>query len=142
MTVKRILEEKGRNVLTAGPQATLRETAVMMHDNRIGAVIILDQGDRIAGIVAERDVVANIAKFGPSCLDKPVSSVMWTNVYRCTEDMTTDAVMEMMSTYRARHIPVEKDGKLAGIISIGDVVKAHIRDIKSEAEHIKAYIAG
>ena len=142
MIVAQILEEKGRNVLTMGLHATLREAAKLLHDHHVGAVIILDSNNHIAGILAERDIVAAIATKGPELLGKPVSSVMWKKVYRCTEDMSVEELMQMMSTHRARHIPVEKDGRLAGIISIGDVVKAHIRDIKTEAEHIKAYIAG
>lgn len=142
MSVKAILDEKGRNVLTAGPQITVRDAARLLHEHHIGAIIIVDGNDQIAGILAERDIVAAIAKSGGDCLGKPVSSIMWSNVYKCTEDMTTENLMGMMSQHRARHLPVEKDGRLGGIISIGDVVKAHIKAIEMEAEHIKAYISG
>jgi CBS domain-containing protein len=142
MTVRAILNEKGRNIVTVGPQITLSEAAAILQKNHIGAVVVIDDSARIAGILAERDIVSAIAEEGAACLDKPISSVMWTNVYRCTEDMTTDSVMELMSSRRARHIPVERDGRLVGIISIGDVVKEHIRAIKRESEEIKAYIAG
>lgn len=141
MTVKRILEEKGRDVLTTGPHSTLRDAATLMQEHHVGAVIIVDFEEHIGGILAERDIVAAIAKHGAECLDKPVSSLMWRRVYTCREDMSVEEVMEMMSKHRARHLPVEKNGRLTGIISIGDVVKAHIRDIRSEADHIKAYIA-
>ena len=142
MNVKAILAEKGRDVTTVGPRATLREVASILHDNHIGAVVVIDDSGRITGILAERDIVGAIAEDGAASLSKPVSSIMWKNVYRCTEDMTVEGVMELMSARRARHLPVERDGRLAGIISIGDIVKAHIRDIQNEAEHIKAYIAG
>ncbi len=142
MTVRRILEEKGRNVLTTGPDATLHQVASMLSEHHVGALIIVDFDQHIAGIVAERDIVGNIAKFGPDCLEEPVSSIMWKNVYRCSEETTVGELMELMSKHRARHIPVEKHGKLVGIVSIGDVVQAHIREIKSETEHIKAYISG
>lgn len=142
MHVKTILDEKGRHVVTGGPQLTVRQAAVYLHENHIGAIVILDRNDRIAGIVTERDIVAAIARIGADCLDKPVSSIMWGNVHRCSESHTVLEVMEMMSNYRARHIPVEKDGRLVGIISIGDVVKSHIRYIETEADAIKAYIAG
>lgn len=142
MSVKSILDEKGRNVLTIGPQATVRDGAKMLHDNKVGALIVLGRGDEISGILAERDIVSGIARFGSECLEKPVASVMWTNVYRVTEDTTIGELMSLMSSKRARHVPVEKDGRLAGIISIGDVVKAHIRQIEREAEEIKAYITG
>jgi CBS domain-containing protein len=125
MSVKAILDEKGRNVLTISPQATVREAAKTLHDHHIGAVIVIDKNERIVGILAERDIVSAIARFGTDCLDKSVSSVMWP-----------------MSAKRARHVPVEMNGHLVGIISIGDVVKAHIKAIEREAEEIKAYIAG
>ena len=141
MYVKTILDEKGRNVVTGGPQLTVRQAAVYLHENHIGAIVIVDRNDRIAGIVTERDIVAAVARNGAECLDKPISSIMWGNVHRCSEAETVEQLMEMMSTLRARHIPVEKDGRLVGIISIGDVVKSHIRAIKHEADAIKAYIA-
>lgn len=141
MYVKSILDEKGRNVVTAGPQLTVRQAAVYLRDNHIGAIVIVDRNDRIAGILTERDIVAAVAKSGADCLDRPISSVMWANVHRCGETATVEEIMEMMSKLRARHIPVEKDGRLVGIISIGDVVKAHIRSIEQEAEEIKAYIS-
>lgn len=142
VNVKVILDEKGRSVVTVGPQVTLRQAAVYLHEHHIGAVIIIDDNDRIAGILTERDVVAAVARSGADCLDKPVAAVMWSNVYCCTEDMTVNALMEKMSKLRARHLPVENGGRLVGIVSIGDVVKNHIRAIEREAEHIKAYISG
>jgi CBS domain-containing protein len=141
MYVKAILDEKGRNVVTGGPQLTVRQAAVYLHENHIGAIVIVDRNDRIAGIATERDIVAAVARNGAECLDKPISSIMWGNVHRCGESQTVDELMEMMSTLRARHIPVEKEGRLVGIVSIGDVVKSHIRAIQHEAEAIKAYIS-
>lgn len=142
MSVRAILNEKGNNVVTVTPQLTVQEAATYLHDNHIGAVVIVDPDDRIVGILTERDIVASIAKHGAACLDKPVSSVMWQNVYCCREEMSVQTLMEMMSKLRARHLPVERNGRLAGIVSIGDVVKYHIRAIEREAEEIKAYIAG
>lgn len=142
MYVRTILDEKGRNVITGGPQLTVKQAAVYLHENHIGAIVIVDRNDHIAGIVTERDIVAAVARHGAECLDKPISSIMWGNVHRCGEDHTVDDVMEMMSNLRARHIPVEKEGRLVGIISIGDVVKSHIKAIEREADAIKAYIAG
>ncbi|MGD9481502.1 UNVERIFIED_ORG: CBS domain-containing protein [Roseateles sp. XES5] len=141
MYVKTILDEKGRNVVTGGPQLTVRQAAVYLHENHIGAIVIVDRNDRIAGIATERDIVAAVARNGAECMDKPISSIMWGNVYRCEEDQGVNELMEMMSKLRARHIPVEKDGRLVGIVSIGDVVKSHIRAIQHEADAIKAYIS-
>lgn len=142
MNVKAILSEKGNEVVTLSPSATVAEVASVLHKRHIGAVVVVDDSRRIVGIIAERDIVGAIAEHGASCLDRSIADVMWSNVYRCTEDMTVDNLMQLMSARRARHIPVERDGRLVGIISIGDVVKAHIRAIENEAEHIKAYIAG
>jgi CBS domain-containing protein len=142
MHVKTILDEKGRNVVTGGPQLTVRQAAVYLHENHIGAIVVVDRNDRIAGIVTERDIVAAVARSGAECLDKPISSIMWGNVYRCEEQATVNELMEMMSKLRARHIPVEKEGRLVGLVSIGDVVKSHIRAMEREADAIKAYITG
>jgi CBS domain-containing protein len=142
MNVKAILKEKGNEVFTVSPKATVADVAGILRQHHIGAVVVVDDSHRIVGIIAERDIVGAIADAGADCLGHPISEVMWSNVYRCTEDMSTENLMQMMSSRRARHIPVERDGRLIGIISIGDVVKAHIRAIENEAEHIKAYIAG
>jgi CBS domain-containing protein len=142
MSVTAILNEKGRQVMTVDPQSLVREAVRLLHENRIGAVVVVKPGDKIAGILTERDVVAAMDKYGAGCLDKPVSAVMWSKVYRCTEEMTINNIMEIMNNMRARHLPVEKNGRLVGIVSIGDAVRHHIRAIENEAEHIKAYIAG
>ncbi|SMC67334.1 CBS domain-containing protein [Rhizobium sp. RU36D] len=141
-SVKSILEEKGRNVVTVGPSVTLAEAAKVLYENKIGAVVVVGMEGRIVGIFTERDVVTAIGRNGPEGMGQPVSTVMTANVYRCSEEATINDLMEVMSSRRFRHVPVEKAGKLCGIISIGDVVKSRIREIELEAEHIKAYIAG
>lgn len=142
MSVTAILNEKGRKVVTVDPSAMVRDAVRLLHENRIGAVVIADAGESIAGILTERDVVAAMDRFGADCLTMPISAVMWSTVHSCTEDMTINDIMEIMNNMRARHLPVEKNGRLVGIVSIGDAVRHHIRAIESEAEHIKAYIAG
>jgi CBS domain-containing protein len=142
MHVKAILDEKGRNVLTIRPDATLQDAARMLHENRIGALVVLGLNEQIKGILSERDIINAVAKGGADALGKTVSTVMTANVHRCAEDTTIDALMSLMSEKRCRHIPVEMNGKLAGMVSIGDVVKSRIREIEFEAEEIKAYIAG
>ena len=142
VSVKTILEEKGRDVVTLAPSATLAEAAGTLNDKRIGAVVIIGMEGRIAGIFTERDLVHAIARSGASALEQPVSSVMTSNVHRCHESTVIGELMEVMTARRFRHVPVETDGKLAGIISIGDVVKSRIRQVEQEAEEIKAYIAG
>ena len=142
MHVKAILDEKGRNDLTIRPDATLQDAARTLHENRIGALVVLGLNEQIKGILSERDIINAVAKNGAEALGKTVSTVMTSNVHRCAEDTTIDALMSLMSEKRCRHIPVEVNGKLAGLVSIGDVVKSRIREIEFEAEEIKAYIAG
>jgi CBS domain-containing protein len=141
-TVKAILDLKGRNVITASPNMTVAEAAKIISEKRIGAIVIVGMENRISGIFTERDVVHAIAKSGKDCLDQPVASVMTSKVYRCSEETTVNELMELMTRRRFRHVPVETNGKLAGIVSIGDVVKTRIAQVEQEAEQIKAYIAG
>ena len=142
MHVRAILDEKGRNVLTIRPDATLQDAVRALHENRIGALVVLGVNEQIRGILSERDIINAVARHGAAALGKTVSTVMTSNVHRCTEDTTIDALMSLMSEKRCRHIPVEVSGKLAGMVSIGDVVKSRIREIELEADEIKAYIAG
>lgn len=141
-TVRSILQEKGRDVVTVGPNITLAEAARILQENRIGAVVVVGMEGRIVGIFTERDVVTAIGRGGEGSLSQPVSAMMTANVYRCAEEATVNELMEVMSARRFRHVPVESGGKLCGIISIGDVVKSRIREIELESEQIKAYIAG
>ena len=141
-SARSILEQKGRNVITINPTVTLGEAAHVLEEHKIGAVVVVGMENRIVGIFTERDVVRAIGSEGKNALDQPVSAFMTANVYRCGEETGVNELMEMMSARRFRHVPVEDNGKLCGIISIGDVVISRIREIEQEAEHIKAYIAG
>jgi len=142
MHVRAILDEKGRNVLTIRPDASLQDAARMLHENRIGALVVVGVNEQIKGILSERDIVNAVARHGSDALQRTVSTVMTSNVFRCGEDATLDDLMTLMTDKRCRHIPVEKDGRLSGMISIGDVVKSRIREIEFETQEIKAYIAG
>lgn len=141
-TVKSMLDAKGRNVVAVSRDQTLSEVATILNEKQIGAVVVTSLEGRIAGIFTERDLVRAIAREGAAVLEKPVSSSMTTSVTHCREDNTDDELMEIMTAGRFRHVPVETDGTLVGIISIGDVVKSRISEIEHEAEQIKAYIAG
>ncbi len=141
-TVKSMLDAKGRNVVSVGREQTLSEVAGILNEKQIGAVVVTSVEGRIAGIFTERDLVRAIAREGAAVLQKPVSLSMTTTVTHCREDNTDDELMEMMTAGRFRHVPVEGNGTLVGIISIGDVVKSRISEIEHEAEQIKAYIAG
>lgn len=142
MHVRAILDEKGRKVLTIRPDASLQDAAVMLHQNKIGALVVVGVNEQIKGILSERDIVNAVARNGSDALQRTVSTAMTSNVFRCAEETALDDLMTLMTEKRCRHIPVERDGKLGGMISIGDVVKSRIREIEFEAQEIKAYIAG
>jgi CBS domain-containing protein len=140
--VKNMLDTKGRDVVTVSPERTVLEVAGILTEKRIGAVVVTGLEGRVAGIFTERDIVRALHSKGAAVLEQPISTVMTVNVQRCREDTTVNQLMEMMSSGRFRHVPVEDGGKLIGIISIGDVVKSRIREVELESEQIKAYIAG
>jgi len=142
MIVSHILSGKGSNVLTSGPQATIADVASTLADNKIGALVVVEDDGSVCGIVSERDVVRQIAARGPDALNLPCSVCMTRKVVSCSEEETIDSVMGKMSEGRFRHLPVVRDGRLAGIISIGDVVKNKIEQAERDAEELKRYIAG
>ncbi|HEX2256405.1 MAG TPA: CBS domain-containing protein [Afifellaceae bacterium] len=140
MTVRRILDEKGRDVVTCRAGATLSEIVDTLTGHRIGAVVITE-GERIRGIVSERDVVAALAAHGPAALDQPAEDCMTEEVTTCTPSESIHELMQKMTEGRFRHIPVVEDGRLAGIVSIGDVVKRRIEEVEREAAQMREYIA-
>lgn len=141
MTVKAILEQKGHDVFTLGPNEKLTEAIKILSDHRIGALVITNGDRKIVGILSERDIVRVIAREGAAALEQTVRAAMTPRVNICNENHTVNEVMEIMTKGRFRHLPVEKDGMLDGIVSIGDVVKRRIEDVEREAEEIRAYIA-
>jgi CBS domain-containing protein len=140
MNVAAILEQKGRGVTTAKPGASLLEVVNRLSAKRIGAIVIVEPSGEIAGILSERDVVRALSAHGLDCLHQPVSESM-APVVTCQEADTLDALMAMMTARRSRHLPVVTDNELVGIISIGDVVKHHVADVKMEAVAMREYIA-
>ena len=142
MAVSDILSTKGRDVVTAERKSTIKTVADLLASKKIGAIIIVDSDEQVCGIVSERDVVREVSKKGADALDKPVSSCMTKDVVSCHDDESIDSLMEKMTKGKFRHIPVINKGKLAGIISIGDVVKRKIELAEQEAEDMKRYIAG
>ena len=142
MSVSHILKLKGRDVITVLPSATVKAVAEVLATKRIGAVIVSSGGGKIEGIVSERDIVRAVATTGAAALDKHVSTVMSKNVRTCNEDDSETELMALMTQHRIRHLPVAVNGKLSGMISIGDVVKFRIEEIERDAADMKAYIAG
>lgn len=141
MTVAAILAEKGREVATIAPAKSIADAVAMLAKRKIGALVVVDSGDRIAGIISERDIVRAMAATAGASLSEPIDAIMTRTVVTCSEGETIDSVMSRMTRGRFRHLPVVTGGKLAGIISIGDVVKARIEQVEREAEEMRAYIA-
>ena len=141
MNVIAILKQKGREVETVTPAATLMQVAEVLAKRRIGAVIVTDEARKVQGIISERDIIRVLAQSGPAALTGAVSAVMTRNVVSCGEGDTLAQLMTAMTTGRFRHLPVTKDGALVGIVSIGDVVKYHLSEVEMEANAMKDYIA-
>lgn len=140
MTVSTILSEKGRHVVTAPPSVTLQQATEELMRHGIGALVIVD-GGAVVGLIAERDVVAAIATFGAKALGEPVANHMQQSPVIASENDTVDSTMQTMTLERRRHLPVMRDGRLCGLVSIGDVVKYRIRVIEEEHRSMRDYIA-
>ncbi len=141
MTVAAILKGKGRDVFAEKATTALSVICGTLAEKGIGAILITDGEGHIEGIISERDVVKAIGRQGPSALDLPVGDVMTRSVVTCVEEDTVNDIMSKMSQGRFRHVPVVKDGKADGLISIGDVVKYRIAQVEQEAEHMRSYIS-
>jgi CBS domain-containing protein len=141
MTVARILANKGREVVTTQPHRTLREAADVLAMRNIGALVIADVQGNVLGILSERDVVRAIGLRGDLALDDAVSAYMTSRVVTASEEDTVLAMVEKMNAGHFRHLPVIKDSKLAGIISIGDVVKFRLEEMEHEQSAMREYIA-
>jgi len=141
MTVSWILKEKGRNVCSTLPGSAITEIITLLAKNRIGAVVITDELHHVLGIISERDIVRILATQGAAALDEPVGEHMTRPVITCSEHHSLDWLMEQMTTRRFRHIPVADQNRLAGIVSIGDVVKHKLALAESEAAQMRQYFA-
>jgi len=140
MTVRSILDSKGHHVESIQPGAKLSDAVKLLGEKKIGAVLVLNMGGRIEGILSERDIVRVLSERGAGVLDEPVSAVMTRKVVSCRSADTVAAIMEMMTIGKFRHLPVVEDGKLVGLISIGDIVKQRVQDYESEQEALRDYI--
>ena len=141
MTVASILAEKGKDVFSLGAGTLLTEILQELATRGIGAVLIINDDQSIAGIVSERDIVRALARKGAGILEEPARNHMTSDVVTCSEDDPITVVMEKMTRGRFRHLPVIKDGKLIGVVSIGDVVKRRIEQAEREAEEMRSYIS-
>ena len=140
MTVKEILSRKGTDVVTAEPNATLSEAVKLLAARRIGAVVITGADRRIVGILSERDIVRTLAEKGAQALENSISEVMTRKVITCGAGETVPEIMERMTVGKFRHVPVVEQGRLTGIISIGDVVKSRVQQMEQESAALQEYI--
>ncbi len=141
MNVAMILKEKGGDMVAAKPGDSLAAVCSLLAGHGIGAVLVLNPDGGIAGILSERDVVRGLAQHGAALLERSAESLMTRNVMVCAPADTIEDVMHVMTKRRIRHLPVMAEGKLVGMISIGDVVKRRIADTELEAEALRQYIA-
>lgn len=139
MLVDQILDAKGRDVATLAPDATIADAVAALAEHNVGAMVVSSDDTTVAGILSERDVVRGLAG-GPDVLQRAVRDLMVTDVATCTGRSDTEELMGSMTSGRFRHMPVLADGKLAGIISIGDVVKARIDELATETQQLVGYI--
>lgn len=140
MLVSTMLRSKGSRVATVRPDVTVEQITRRLGNERVGALVVSDEDERVLGIVSERDVVRAIARFGCDALGKHASDIMTGDVITCTPDDNVGDLMRMMTEHRIRHLPVLQDSKMCGIISIGDVVKHRVDELQHEAEAMREYI--
>lgn len=142
MKVQAMLAQKGDRVITVRSDMTVGEVVKLLHKERIGAVVVSDDAASVQGILSERDVVRGLVTNGTELLGTPVSGLMTKKVSTCTPDDDVQDIMAQMTRSRIRHLPVVVDGKLRGMISIGDVVKNRLEELETEANALRDYVSG
>jgi CBS domain-containing protein len=142
MQVRHLLKDKGGNVVGISPAASLAEAARLLTERRIGAVVVREEGGPLLGILSERDLVKALAARGAAALEQAVDAHLTRDVVTCSLSHTMEDLMAMMTCGRFRHVPVlDDDGRLCGVVSIGDVVKNRIAETVREAEELRVYIS-
>ncbi len=140
MNVEYILASKGREVKTIRPSASLEDALQRLRRERIGSLVVSETGTDLLGILSDRDVLYAIADHGTDVPGESVGSVMTAKVYTCSRDDRVSAIMALMTDRRIRHVPVVEDGRLCGMVSIGDVVKQRLDEIEGEAAALREYV--
>jgi len=142
MRIRDLLRVKGTEIVTVTPDIRVRRLLAVLAEHRIGAVVVSHDGTSVDGIVSERDIVRALAEQGAAVLSEPVTAIYTAEVHTVTPQTSLEEVMRMMTVHRARHVPVLVDGRLAGIVSIGDVVKSRIDELETERATLTDYITG
>lgn len=137
MHVAAVLKTKGTDVVTIGATAHVKDAVARLHERQIGALPVVNGAGAIVGIVSERDVVRGLATRGPAVLQEPVSALMQKQVLVCRPGDDLKEVMGWMTRHRVRHLPVVEDGTLRGLVSIGDVVKHRLEEVRTEANVLR-----
>jgi len=140
MLVSAMLHAKGGKVDTIRPDATVSDLCGALKEYRVGALVVSEDGERILGIVSERDVVRALASSGPDALTRGVSEIMTGDVLTCSREDNIGDLMRMMTENRVRHLPVAQDNKMIGLVSIGDVVKYRVDELEHETQAMQEYI--
>jgi CBS domain-containing protein len=141
MKVTEILRVKGANVLTVWPGASVRSAVERMASAGVGALVVIDDGGALVGVVSERDVLRALASSGDSAMSLPVSDVISRHVITCSKDDSLGDLMAIMTNRRVRHLPVVDGGHVVGIVSIGDLVKARLHELETESQVLRdAYL--
>ena len=141
MNVETILRNKGNWVATIRPNATIADAVDMLHRERIGAIVVSEDGNSVDGILSERDIVIALAEQAADLLSRTVDEIMTRDVVTCEPGDTVGELMAEMTNRRVRHLPVVADGRLCGIVSIGDLVKNRLDEVEFEAQSLRSFIA-
>jgi len=141
LTVKDVLDDKGRDLWTIAPEATVIDALKLMAEKSIGALVVMS-GKKLVGIISERDYARKVILLGKSSIDTRVKDIMTASVYYVHPETLTQECMALMTKNRIRHLPVIQEGKLIGLISIGDIVKSIITQQKIAIDHLENYIMG
>jgi CBS domain-containing protein len=140
MSVAHILAEKGRTVVTIEGDRTLADAVALLNEHRIGAVVVVDSAGGVQGIISERDVVRAVGQSGVDGLSQKVADRMTRKVATCAPSAALHDLMTMMTEGKFRHVPVLEDGRLGGMVSIGDIVKHRLAEMEAESQALKDYI--
>lgn len=142
MLISEVLRRKGNAVATVAPTSTIDEVVDALARFGVGALVVSADGTTVDGIISERDVVRALAAHGRDVVDRAAADVMTREVVTCSESATIEQLMTEMTERRFRHVPVTEDGRLVGIVSIGDVVNARVRNLETETRQLTNYISG
>jgi len=140
MQVSQILDSKGHDVITIRPAATVADALRVLWLEGIGALVVTDETGKVAGMIEERHIIRGLAAHGTELLEEPVEARMETAVITCTPETWVEELMNEMTERRVRHLPVVEDGKLVGIVSIGDILKNRLQELENETCTLRGYL--